>query len=434
MDNLHKIVEKVNEQFNRYDKIFLRTNFTQDTNKQIKYTTEVICDYNKYIDEIYQIYDSASEQEQTIITDTWLIVNGKIHKYINKLNIPLIIPPDYRTKIELSHEDLEYLFIERDNKENESTSEEEFESSSETGSVEINKTMAMSKVEFLALCGRTINKIYEGNPLEVRSFVDSVQLLEEFAENADLTKILINFTLSKLNGSVREKVPENPNTVKQITDAIINKIRPESSDIIEGRLLALRTKSLDEFQEKAEKLAESLERALILEGCKHEKAKEMSVKTTVNLCRKRSNAPDVRSVLSSTPFKSPKEVIAKMITQMNVVREERMSDFFKKNNKFQNRKPQFANKKFSGRGGNNNNQNRDNSNNYKGNKFKKGQFSNNYQGRGNKNGNNNNQRGGYNNNSNNNSANIRTYSGHAENSDAPQQHVQLGAGPFQREN
>lgn len=330
---------------------------------------------------------------------------------------------------------------ERDNTESESETDTETNTSeistaesenSTNTEIEINepKMAHMNKVEFLGLCGRTNIKIFEGDPLDTRSFTDSVKLLEEFATNYDLTKILINFILSKLNGSVREKVPDQPNTVAQITEALISKIRPESSDIIEGRLLALNTKKLDEFQEKAQKLAESLERSLILEGVQSKKAQEMTVKATVALCRKKASAPDVRAVLSATSFSTPKEVIAKMITQINVVRDERMSDFYKKNNKFSDRKPHYANKKFSGRGGHNN-QNYDKNNSQNGNKQYKRQFDNGYRGRGNKQGQNNHQRGGnnnggYNNNNSNNNGSIRTYTGQSENSETPQQ-FQLGA-------
>lgn len=125
-------------------------------------------------------------------------------------------------------------------------------------------------------------------PLETRAFVDSISLLEEFATNADSNKILIHFVLAKLNGSVREKVPANPTDINQIKNSLTSKIRPESSDIIEGRLLALKEAQFDTFQNKAEKLAEALNRALILEGVTENKAKEMTVKATVLLCRKKS--------------------------------------------------------------------------------------------------------------------------------------------------
>lgn len=159
---------------------------------------------------------------------------------------------------------------------------------------------------------------------------------------------LISFVLSKLNGSVREKIPEAPTNILEIKNAIKAKIRPELSEAI---FLALNLNRLDDFQNKAEKLAEQLKRALILEGLSEPKAKEMTIKSTIQLCRKKTNTPDVRSVLSATSFDSPKEVIAKLFTQKNVAQEEKMADFYKKNNFYANNRGNKVGSRGSSRGG-----------------------------------------------------------------------------------
>lgn len=128
-----------------------------------------------------------------------------------------------------------------------------------------------------------------------------------------------------------------------------------------------------------------------------------------------------------------------MITQINVVKDEKMAEYYNKNNKFDNNRGNRGGQRdgfnhrgnfrgsrggfrhFSQRGGQRGGQRGS---------FNNRGHNNSYRGSNNRGHNNNN---GYNNQNANNNGNIRVYTGQSENTDAPQQ-FQLGASPQHRQN
>lgn len=138
-----------------------------------------------------------------------------------------------------------------------------------------NSNMTLTPVDFLALASRTINTPYDGDPLSLSPFINSIEILEEVVPSS-LSALFVRFIKSKLSGKARDLVPEDTNTITAIVDILENKIKPDNSKVVTGRLLADKAK-LTEFSNEAEKLADALQRSLIIEGISHEKAKEMTI-------------------------------------------------------------------------------------------------------------------------------------------------------------
>lgn len=173
----------------------------------------------------------------------------------------------------------------------------------------------ISEIEFMGLCARTVNHTYTGDPLALESFINSVKLLKRVV--GPHGELLREFVISKLAGRALEAIPRDANTVDLIFDALRNAIKPDSSKVIEGRMLALkidRTKVQD-YTQQAEELAEALERTLIVEGISQAKAKSMTIDKTVEMCRQSARSDLVRAVLASTTFNDPKEVVAKFVVE-----------------------------------------------------------------------------------------------------------------------
>lgn len=275
----------------------------------------------------------------------------------------------------------------------------------------------MSKVDFLAIAGRTINHNYDGDPLGLAAFINSVGLLKEFTD-ANLNNIFLRFVKSKLVGKALESIPANPASVDEIIKALEEQIRPDNSKVVAGRLLALRpdkTKMV-EFSDQAEKLAEALQRSLIIEGISQTKAREMSIEKTVEVCRGAARSDLVKSILASTKFDSPKEVIAKYVVESSTEREKQILAF--KSYQKQNRGHRGNRSNYNGNGNNNNRgrynrSNKNYQNNGNGRNYGNNNYNDNNRGR-------NNYNGGNRNNNNDNDRNVR----YAENCDAPQ--LQLG--------
>lgn len=108
-----------------------------------------------------------------------------------------------------------------------------------TPRIETNDTMPLTPIDFLAVAGRQINKNFNGNPLALQPFLDSIKILETIA-GTDHTALLIDFVLSKTEGTIREQLPKDPTTVLQVTSALQKYAAPDNSDIVAGRLQALR--------------------------------------------------------------------------------------------------------------------------------------------------------------------------------------------------
>lgn len=184
--------------------------------------------------------------------------------------------------------------------------------------------MTLTNTELLKLASSHINKNYAGDPLGLKSFVDSVNLLYSLASTTELRSFLASFVKTKLEGRARELVLNTDLTVVQIISSLEEGIKPDSSKVVEGRMLALRFSmaTQDEFADKTEKLADSFRRALVFEGIPQGKANEMAVDKTVTLCRKNTNSELIKAVLESTKFSTPKEVVASLVTQVDKTKAE----------------------------------------------------------------------------------------------------------------
>jgi len=220
--------------------------------------------------------------------------------------------------------------------------------------------MTLTNVEFLKLASATINRNYSGNPLQLQSFIDSIDLLKTLADSNDLKTLLKSFVLSKLEGTAREYITNDVQTVEQIIAQLKSKIRPESSKVIEGKMQALKAdrSSMQNFTKQAEELADCLKRSLVMEGISLQKAEEMSIEKTVEMCRASARSDLVKAILSSTKFNDPKEVVAKFIVETNAeIKEKQVLAYHPQSNRFARNGKNF---------GNGNNQNRIYTNNYNG--------------------------------------------------------------------
>lgn len=194
---------------------------------------------------------------------------------------------------------------------------------------------------------------------------------------------------ARITGKALERIPETVNTIPLIIQHLREKIKPESSKVIEGRLAALRAdkQSLQNFSKTAEELAEGLRRVLIIEGVTYEKANEMSIDKTVRMCRASARTDLARAVIASTKFTDPREVISSFVVEVGRELEERQVLAYRTNK--QNRGNFNQNRNNRGTRGRNyfHNNNQNSQNNDRQQNGNRGRGGNSYRG----------NRGGYNN-------------------------------------
>ncbi|XP_036340475.1 putative uncharacterized protein DDB_G0278921 [Rhagoletis pomonella] len=184
------------------------------------------------------------------------------------------------------------------------------------------------KKSFISLCASIIRENYSGDPLSLASFIDKITLIEELSDES-LTITFIAFLKSKLEGKARESIPTQIISVSQIKEALSNKIKPDNSKVVAGKIAALKVhNNYSDFSKQVEELADALERTLIIEGMTQAKAHEMAVEQTINVCRLNSRSDMEKSILASSTFSDSKDVVAKMIVEHdNIVKERQVLAF-----------------------------------------------------------------------------------------------------------
>lgn len=184
------------------------------------------------------------------------------------------------------------------------------------GNLDTDETI-MTDFEFALKINQLIKKTYSGDPNELESFLEAIELAE-LGATVENTPALIKCIKQKLVGKAREALPAQINSVNEIKIALKAKIKQDNVNVVLGRLLALRSDktSMQNFQEKAEELAEKLRLAYISKGIPSDVAKQMTIEETVNMCRFSAKTQLVKSVLASKEFAEPKEVLSRFVTEI----------------------------------------------------------------------------------------------------------------------
>lgn len=313
-------VEK--EKFVLVAKRILKEKLSTEPATLLTYKTDIIeayCTFVKYCQKKLTL--NLSNTDKQTIHDTQNYIIEKFEACLIKLNCKYSLSANL---LDLPNSDEIKIF----GIEIEESNEESFYSEHYITLGELpNNNPIMSTItepELLKLAANTINKPYSGEPLDLDSFIDSIELLKTLATTVQLTPLLTAFIKTKISGRAREFLTTEDTTIAQIVARLKQKIKPDSSKIIEGRMLSLHlsNSNQEEFIKKTEELAEGLRRSLVIEGMSATKASEISVEKTVELCRKNTTSDLIKSVLESTSFESSKEVVAKLIIQNDKVRTE----------------------------------------------------------------------------------------------------------------
>lgn len=409
-------LEALREEFTNAVKTVLKENISKNIETLNNNRDRITISYNNLVSGIKLNFSKEKPQNQEIL-NSWLIwARSKVVRSYEVLNCNYYVPENFdkinpfivnTEKVEEKEvlEEIEEDFVEA----------EENLSSLITENSEENMA-ELTPIDVLRLVSSTINKNFSGDPLALQSFIDSVNLLKSLVTGEGLQVTLKQCILSKLEGKARECISGEPNSVDDILLALRNNIKTENSQVIQGRMQALRADRvpLQDFSKKAEELAENFRRALVMEGIPSENARKMTVEKTVQMCRASARSDLAKSVLASTTFHDAKDVVAKFVIEINEEsKEKQVLSYHTKNGN-----PNVR----SGNNKRNNNNNRGYFNNPNWNNNRRYNNNNNYR-RNFNNNNNRNQRRNFNNNNNNfpNNANNRNNPRYNNN----QQHVRV---------
>lgn len=137
--------------------------------------------------------------------------------------------------------------------------------------------------ELLDIVNGQIRKPYDGDPMGLQTFLTAIDIAKDFATTDQLKGKLVIYIKGKLDGRAREIITDDVETVEDLVRTLKEKIKPETSKIIEARIATLRYTygKQEEFATRTEELADALRRTLIIEGMTPEKANEITVDRTI---------------------------------------------------------------------------------------------------------------------------------------------------------
>lgn len=287
--------KELKDAFLRVTKRVLKKEISKNPEKIAEYKRDLKDTYNAIVIYIGENYSSLHVDNKDIIRKEITFIRYKLLRCFGKLGCNSELSENLLREISGDFED------------------EDLGNGSDLEETEENMT---TQIDMLRLYAQTINKNYAGDHLGLQSFVNSIELLKLMTSDAN-TNILKQFILSKLEGKALESVPTNPGTIDDIVNALKQSLKPDNSKVIAGKMMALRTDkhTLQDYTKQAEDLADALRRSLIVEGIPQEKAKELVIEQTVEMCRESAKTDLVKSIIASTSFADPKEVVARLIIE-----------------------------------------------------------------------------------------------------------------------
>lgn len=287
----------------------LKTNISKNLETLKSYKINLKIKYNNYISFVHGVWNALDNESKFTLHEQITSVRNKVRLCYDKLQIPLLHAPYI----------LDFInYVDTENN-----------TPVDTDSADIiadihNIFHEMDEHTLLKLCSSHINKPYAGDPLGLKSFVDSIRLLSTFATTENLRVLLVSFIKTRIEAKARDFINDTHNNTALIIEALQTNIKFDNSKVIEGRMLSITNYNMtgEDFANKVEELSDAFRRSLIIEGISPNKATEMAVDKTVELCRKNTSNSTVKAVLAATKFESSKEVVAKLVTETSIAKNE----------------------------------------------------------------------------------------------------------------
>lgn len=184
--------------------------------------------------------------------------------------------------------------------------------------------MPQSKEDVIKLCAPTLNYKFSGEYTKLASFVNDITMLNEVVEDTN-KDFFLKILKARLEGKAIEAINDNVRDFDSFVKEVEAVSQPDSSEVVEGKLLALRIDkmSVAKFTKQCEELTQALRNSYISEKHTKEKATELTIKKTVEVCRRQARTEAVRSVLGAATFTSPSAVVSRLVTEQNTVNKER---------------------------------------------------------------------------------------------------------------
>lgn len=347
------------DEFDEWDRKVTRKNASEKPDIVQFRTEKIINAYNNLVEFCTPILQGKNTKAKQQIQEKLTTIRESLIDDLNILNANVEVPSDLTEKIQITDEDDE---TPQENSEKSSDDKGETAPSnsedntsggnkkettpakpndSKNNQKTDNQTNKMTQDDnnnfhYIGNISKIITNTYKGEPTALNAFIAAIELADS-ATTPEQQPTLVKFIKTKLEGKALEAIPSNAITANDIITALKTKIKTESSKVVLGRFLGLRSErnALTKFQKDAEELADQLRRAYISEGMTENLAEKTTIDKTVEMCRLSTKTTLVKSILASTPFADPEEVVAKLITETTTESNESQILYFQNTNRGQ---------------------------------------------------------------------------------------------------
>lgn len=247
-------------EFQTIFKRILKTELSLNLETLIKHKIDLINQYNIIINYFATNFDDYNEEQKITATEEFNYIKNKLILCLERLHCNYTKEIKFLQPINISYT-------------NDPIPDNIFEQTTKTDSEDsflvtntVEHTMAEEqKIAFAKLCHSSLGHSFKGDEQELDSFISSLEVLKELAA-ADQLDLLFKIAKSKLTSTAAQCLRSSDTTIDELIASLKLRIKPDSSDVISGRMTALRLDkiSLTDFSKQAEILAQSFKRSLIV--------------------------------------------------------------------------------------------------------------------------------------------------------------------------
>lgn len=171
--------------------------------------------------------------------------------------------------------------------------------------------MTQTVVEFINTASKLIAE-FDGKPENLRSFIDSLELLNTIKDNHEATAVSLIKT--KLRGGARNLI-SSEQTISEIINKLKCSIKGESVEVLTAKIMNTRqnNKTANTYCSEIESLTKSLENAYISDGLPCELANKYSTQVAVKALTKNCTIDKVKLIMEAGQFSNMNEAVSKFI-------------------------------------------------------------------------------------------------------------------------
>lgn len=379
---LQKLISSEKENFRRAYKCINKNIYVRPETVR-KHLNTIISSLETIREVAYKNREKFTKDHKEEVLEVYWNLRDQLVRILDKYNINQTIPHSIEEPLKI---DTNIILPSGGSEKFAPISEEETDSDSEEFGDKIK--MAQTVIEFLNTASKLICD-FDGKPENLRTFLDSIQLVDSLKGTHE--QVAVSIIKTKLKGTARNLI-DNESSIAEIVNKLKNSVKGESVEVLSAKIMNIRqnNKPANVYCSEIESLVKSLESTYISDGLSCELASKYSTQIAVKALTNNCANEKVKLIMQAGQFNSMNDVISKFVNTCTETTGQHNAVLYygqrPNNNNYRRGRGRFRGRGNFSRNNNYNNRNNNNNNNYSNNNYRS------RGGRGNNNGNRNHAR------------------------------------------